>query len=121
MEKMKTVNAENTEKFLRDMVAGGYKKDGVSCEFYKIEEGGTALYGVLTVGKMFWIDSTILLDPLAWQCVAKIRGWDALDVLDMNEYEPSTRFSPMGWLEKQHHFINLRSDNLSTNEALGQL
>lgn len=121
MEMMKSYNKNHTEKFLSDMVAGGYKKDGVACHFHKIEEGGNALYGILTVGKMFWIDSTILLDPEAWKCVAKIRGWDALDVLDMDEYEPSMRFSPHGWLEKQHQFINLRSDGMSIDEALGNL
>ena len=116
--KIQPSHYEHLEQFLADICAGGYKKDGVKCDAYKIQEAGNVLHGVITDGKMFWIDATVLLDPLAWQVAAKIRGWDDLD---MDEHDPLTRFHWLGWLEKWHQFINLRSDGMTVNDALGQI
>ena len=120
METMKQSEQLHTEAFMIDVCSGGFTKNNMPCTPYKIIEDGNVFHGVKTTGDVFWIDTTILLDPRAWQCVAKVRGWNDLDV-DLGEYDPSERHSPIGWLQKQHEFINLLSDGMSVNEALGKI
>ena len=62
----------------------------------------------------------ILLDPLAWQAVGKVRGWKKAGVFKGN-------FISKHWEKiaesnyKQHTFIDHLADNLTIDEALEKI
>lgn len=111
-----------TQKIIKDAIAGGYQRgligfnkiieitcDDVIVENPKIETG-RSFYGIA------WI----LLDPLAWQAVGKVRGWNnetAYTTLNHDNVPYGDGAEVIFW----HRFIDHLADGDDINSALEKL
>jgi hypothetical protein len=77
-----------TQQFIEDAIAGGWYSSIIESGSYRIEE-----YAFLYLGHSMPLSSPwarvpiheILLDPLAWQAVGKVRGWDKYKFISFSE------------------------------------
>jgi hypothetical protein len=110
-----------TETFIKDAVEGGWKLD--SCEDADMEEvvhQGIMYYWHRGDGEVMNTHhhsiSEILLDPLAWQAVGKIRGWDKEVEITPGKIEPVTTFD-----RQMHSFIDHLAAGDDIERALSKI
>lgn len=88
------------EQFIRDAIKGGYEKSEREGFLRSNGNHKSISYEV------------ILLDPLAWQAVGKVRGWGS---------EKKWEYNGARWLENMHGMIDRLTEGKSIEEYLADL
>ena len=107
---------EHTTKFIEDAIEGGWRdslfthnpKEEIA---YLIEDG----YFHRKIGE-------ILIDPLVWQAVGKVRGWRNPESrshhITATDMETSMQVFNGVWMQNWQDFIQWLADGKTTEEAL---
>ena len=104
-----------TQRFIEDAIKGGWKEDiQVRYSGGRIERIYKA-WGASTWERYMDL-STVLLDPLAWQAVGKMRGW----YITTKPCNHSDNYHGTCMRCAWHCFIDHLADGLSIEEALSK-
>lgn len=98
----------HTQTFIELAIEGGWRSDGM------VDEGTTEA-GIRFFAREPW---KMLLSPLAWQAVGKVKGWKE-PVMVNGLYSGGS--SMKNWLGQWYHLVTLLADGKSIEEALSHL
>ncbi len=122
----------NTQRFISLAIEGGWRK--AEKPNLSVNENGECFVDFLgghDTGTYF--ESDILLDPLAWQAVGKVKWRPMKKAQTMPARINGKRGAVVAhkrmmsyprtnqWLKEQHRFIDLLADGKSIEEALGEI
>jgi hypothetical protein len=130
-----------TQQFIEDAIAGGWSEGYAILHDQKPQYGDVVVQHEATVNSIEWHIEMILLDPLAWQAVAKTRG--EIQAIPEGHCELCGEPMPEGetmfryhgysipcpkpplkgwdWRDKLHRFIDHLADGKTIDEALASL
>ncbi len=114
----------NTQTFIELAIEGGWKPflDDRVHKKVAMDEGDEWVVFTTKVNVRRRIVAQILLDPLAWQAVGKVKGWNAQFMIG-EEVEGKKEIHDLSpeWLYWQHKLLDLIADGKSIEEALGEI
>ena len=127
----------NTQKFIELAIEGGWKCKAMEDKpFWKLTKTGGSMivwkekplvgnHKSVPKEKQLWPVERVLLNPLAWQAVGKMKGWGMVYRIcwnkDMKDCECEADSKTLEeWLAKQLIFVKKLREK-SIEEALGEL
>lgn len=117
------------KEFIEKAIEGGWRQKEYP-EFNVIEVSNVGVHlnchGVLGDFEYTFYREKILLDPLAWQAVGKVEGWDVQNVqgtthLTDNGTKRNYLFIENGWMNKMHAMINALAEGKTLEEYISTL
>ncbi len=113
-----------TQTFIELAIEGGWFPVAVgfnaSRSHYSLDDYHTWVFETDDVERARMDRAEVLLDPLAWAAVGKVKGWEKEPVSEYCKACREQSFSG-GWQYEWHHFIDILASGETIEEALKRI